>query len=125
MEISGKKSMINSHIHIFNTKNVPRYLSKSFLPWPFYNLINITILLKVNELFKFKDGKWKKFYEKWIILKILLKRNWSLCGIFLHRKMITKSENNFKKFYKIWKNEGNEIQAYFNFLHGLSLTTSG
>jgi len=39
--------------------------------------------------------------------------------------MITKSENDFKKFYEIWNNEGNEILAYFNFLHGLSQTTSG
>jgi len=67
--MSEKKSMINCHTHIFNGKCVSPYIVKGFMPWPLYYLVHTPTLLRINEFFKFKDGKWKEFYEKWIILK--------------------------------------------------------
>src|SRR5688572_13577988 len=33
--------IINCHTHIFNSKHVPPYLAKTFVPWPFYYLIHL------------------------------------------------------------------------------------
>lgn len=99
MSESEKKPIINCHTHIFTGKNVPTYLAKSFLPWPFYYLINTALLLKVNEFFKFKDGKWKKVYEIWITLKIKLKTIWTQYRTFLHRNFIAKS---FATIINVW-----------------------
>ena len=61
METPIKKSIINCHTHIFTSKTVPPYLAKSFLPGPFYKIINTDVLMGINEFLKFDQGKWKVF----------------------------------------------------------------
>jgi len=42
--------IINCHTHIFTGDHVPPYLAKTFLPWPFYYLLPISLVVK---LFRF------------------------------------------------------------------------
>ncbi|MBK9961223.1 MAG: hypothetical protein IPP06_07750 [Saprospiraceae bacterium] len=61
------------------------------MPWPIYYLAHTPTLLRINEFFKFKDGKWKEFYENWTILKIKLRNIWSQYRTFIYRNIIAKT----------------------------------
>lgn len=91
MKESEKRSIINCHTHIFTSKVVPPYLAKSFLPWPFYKLINTDVLMSINEFLKFDQGKWIVFYEKWKTGKIKIKNLWYLYRTFINRNIIAKT----------------------------------
>ncbi len=91
METPIKKSIINCHTHIFTSKTVPPYLAKSFLPGPFYKIINTDVLMGINEFLKFDQGKWKVFYEKWLTIKIKTKNSWYIYRTFLDRNVIVKT----------------------------------
>jgi predicted TIM-barrel fold metal-dependent hydrolase len=52
-----KQPIINCHTHIFTGDNVPPYLAKTFLPFPFYYLLNLNWLVS---LFRW----WNNFKNK-------------------------------------------------------------
>lgn len=65
--------VINCHTHIFIGDNVPPYLAKKYLIWPFYLLLNVSLLIKVTRFWflnknspynKKFTGKYKK-YQRW------------------------------------------------------------
>jgi hypothetical protein len=40
-----KKQLINAHTHVFTSKYVPPWLAKSILPWPFYYILHVRLLI--------------------------------------------------------------------------------
>ncbi|WP_299241493.1 amidohydrolase family protein [uncultured Aquimarina sp.] len=86
MNDSTKKPIINCHAHIFKGEHVPPYLAKTFVPWPFYRLLNTPLILKLykrsvkdnNE--KYQDPYVEKKRNK-VIRRIKLQRNKLLNGI--------------------------------------------
>lgn len=52
---NDKKNIINAHMHVFTGNIVPPYLAKTFIPWPFYLLINTGWIIKLFRFYyKFK-----------------------------------------------------------------------
>ncbi|WP_299311770.1 hypothetical protein [uncultured Aquimarina sp.] len=85
MSDSTKKPIINCHAHIFKGEHVPPYLAKTFVPWPFYRLLNTPLILKLYKRSvkdsnkKFQDPYLEKKRNK-VIRKINLRRNKLLNG---------------------------------------------
>ena len=53
-----ERPIINCHAHIFTADHVPPYLAKTFLPWPFYYLLPVNLVVG---LFRF----WYKYPNTW------------------------------------------------------------
>lgn len=49
-----QQPIINVHTHIFTDKHIPKYLAKTYVPWPLYWLIPFTLIFKLIK-------KWKNF----------------------------------------------------------------
>lgn len=68
--------MINCHTHIFTSETVPPHIAKSFVPPPFYYLLNITVLVKlVQWYFNSKKSPYRWPGQRWyIVLREMLYR---------------------------------------------------
>ncbi|PIB39221.1 amidohydrolase family protein [Maribacter sp. 4G9] len=63
----GKKTstqlpIINSHTHVFTDRHVPPLLAKKFIPFPFYYLAHLDIIIGI---FKFFRSFKKLYYQNW------------------------------------------------------------
>lgn len=47
-----KKPIINCHTHIFTEKNIPPWIAKTFIPWPFYLLTHVPTIFWFMKLYK-------------------------------------------------------------------------
>jgi len=54
-----KTSLINCHAHIFTGDHVPPYLAKTFLPWPLYYILSLSIIVGGFRLYFDTLGKWR------------------------------------------------------------------
>ena len=73
---STKKPFINTHTHIFTIKNVPPYLAKTFVPWPFYILFHINIVKFIYKLLIWTELKYKRFKVFRTKLISYIRTNW-------------------------------------------------
>lgn len=85
------KPIINCHTHIFTGDHVPPYLAKTFLPWPFYYLLPLSLIVR---LFRFWynypytwqfQPRYKKIQETFYRIKMFGSRygiNRFISGIF-------------------------------------------
>lgn len=63
-----KPPIINCHAHIFTSDYVPPYLTKTFLPEPFYRILNISkIVVLVKWWFNNEKSPYKWPYQRWYI----------------------------------------------------------
>jgi predicted TIM-barrel fold metal-dependent hydrolase len=66
-----KDPIINCHTHIFTGDHVPPYLAKTFLPWPLYYLLPVSLLVKAFRYWYKIPNTWqfKPWYKsiKWAI----------------------------------------------------------
>lgn len=99
MNQGAKKPIINCHTHIFTGKCVPPYIAKTFLPWPFYLLLNIDFMLKVNEFLKFDRGRWKIWFQRWQAMYTSLKYGYQSTKLRLKRNFIF---SNLNALFNIW-----------------------
>ena len=62
-----KKPIINCHTHVFTGDYVPPYLAKTFLPWPFYYLVSLNIVVSSLRWYyrEIKPYKYKIRYKRW------------------------------------------------------------
>ncbi|MEL6191558.1 MAG: hypothetical protein AAFR66_05900 [Bacteroidota bacterium] len=51
-------ALINVHTHIFSYKDVPPFIARGFIPFPFYLLTHFSFIFGVFKLYK----KWKDYY---------------------------------------------------------------
>lgn len=64
-----KPPIINCHAHIFTSDYVPPYLGKTFLPEPFYRILNISkIVVLVKWWFNNEKSPYKWPYQRWYIV---------------------------------------------------------
>lgn len=77
MDNQSQKPIINCHTHIFTGDHVPPYLAKTFIPWPFYYLFPISLIVKLfrwwfKKPYTIQFKPWfkdlKEFYYKIIIV---------------------------------------------------------
>lgn len=68
----SEKPIVNCHTHIFTSDDVPRYIAKQFIPWPFYYLTNLKWIIRI---YKFYRDKVRYFFQSILTLrkKILTK----------------------------------------------------
>ncbi len=66
-----KQPIINCHTHIFTGDNVPPYLAKTFLPFPFYYLLNLNWFVSLFRWwYSFKSKiKYSPFSKRFEIIK--------------------------------------------------------
>ncbi|WP_116789533.1 amidohydrolase family protein [Flavobacterium psychrotrophum] len=50
--------IINCHTHVFTGDHVPPYIAKTFLPWPFYYLVSVNLIVSA---FRFYYGQLKSY----------------------------------------------------------------
>lgn len=79
-----KLPIINTHTHIFTEKNIPPFIAKKFVPWPFYYLLHVGVVFRIFKLYKKIQEKifepfWK--FQKWVISSI---RSTPIIRIFDH-----------------------------------------
>lgn len=55
----SEKPVINCHTHIFTGDSVPPWLAKKFLPWPFYYLLPVTLLVKLCRAWFRGPHRWR------------------------------------------------------------------
>lgn len=59
-------AIINAHTHVFIGKSIPPFISRTFIPWPFYYLVNIPLVLAICKWYynsRFSPYKWK--HQSW------------------------------------------------------------
>lgn len=62
---NAKLPIINAHSHIFTSRHVPPLLAKKFIPFPFYYLAHLDIIIGIFNLFRsFKKLYYKNWYRK-------------------------------------------------------------
>src|SRR4051812_3409598 len=59
MSSAEKSPIINCHTHIFTGDHVPPFLSKSYLPWPFYYALPVNILVLFFRWWYRGPDRWK------------------------------------------------------------------
>jgi predicted TIM-barrel fold metal-dependent hydrolase len=62
-----KNPIINCHTHVFIGESIPPKIAKTFIPWPFYNLLTIKFILGLCR-FWYTNGKWSPNlwkYQEW------------------------------------------------------------
>lgn len=62
-QIQEKPPVINCHTHIFTGENVPPYLAKTFLLWPFYYILTPNLIIRFFR-FWYKDRKYSPYFFK-------------------------------------------------------------
>ena len=61
---------INCHTHIFTGANIPPYVAKTFLPWPFYKLLSIPFILALCKFWYVSDKSPRQWKHKWWYKKL-------------------------------------------------------
>ncbi|MDX2070236.1 MAG: hypothetical protein SFV55_17545 [Haliscomenobacter sp.] len=91
-----KPPIINCHSHVFTGDHVPPYLAKTFVPWPFYYFLPLSLVVSLFRMWYNHINEWKhkawwvKIHQILFRLKILGDRNLLAKGlIFLFGLMIT------------------------------------
>ena len=69
-EVSERKPIINCHTHIFTGDHVPPYLAKTFLIWPLYYLLHLSVIVNFFRWWykypaRIKYKWWYKRLVKW------------------------------------------------------------
>jgi predicted TIM-barrel fold metal-dependent hydrolase len=62
--------IINCHTHIFKGENVPPYIAKTFIPWPFYKLLTVPFILWICRGWYLNDNSPRQWKHKWWYKKI-------------------------------------------------------
>jgi len=64
MEQKAKKQkpIINAHAHVFTSKHVPPLLTKKFVPFPFYYLAHLSLVIGIYKLFRKFNGL---YFQNW------------------------------------------------------------
>ena len=57
----SKKPFINTHTHIFTDKNIAPDIAKTFIPWPFYKILNIRFVFVLFKAYKWMKKIFKNF----------------------------------------------------------------
>lgn len=57
-------SFINSHTHIFNANDAPKYLAKKFVIWPFYYLFNTRWAISILKHYRKRQAKKFRYRAK-------------------------------------------------------------
>jgi Amidohydrolase len=76
-----KKPIINCHTHIFTGDHVPPWLAKTFLPWPFYFLLPLSMIVKFFRVYyrgSYRDqfqGDTKQRKKIFYSIKVFILRN--------------------------------------------------
>lgn len=79
--VSGREPIINCHTHIFTGDHVPPYLAKTFLPWPVYFLVPLSMIVKLFRFWyrvpdRWRFQAWNKNIKKLIYqIKIFIRRS--------------------------------------------------
>ena len=60
----NKKTFVNTHTHIFTVKNVPPYIAKTFVPWPIYIFLHLSVVLKIYAVINWMEDIYKKARRK-------------------------------------------------------------
>ena len=55
--------IINTHTHIFTKDDVPPYLGKNILPWPFYLIFSLPLIMWWYKTYKRLSRLWEKFVK--------------------------------------------------------------
>src|SRR5258705_13219188 len=63
-------SIINCHTHIFKGDNVPPQIAKTFLPWPFYLLLTVPLILQLCRFWFINKNSPRQWKHKWWYKKI-------------------------------------------------------
>ena len=72
-------AIINAHTHIFNYKDIPPFLARTFIPWPIYLLTYVPWIFKIFDTWKSKIKPWiRKWDEVHRKLIALIKSSWLL-----------------------------------------------
>lgn len=82
--MSKKPPIINCHTHIFTGDNVPPYLARTFIPWPFYYLIPVSFLVRVFRFWYRYPNEWQ--FKPWY--KTFLEFKYKIWAV-IHRSRIT------------------------------------
>lgn len=70
IEPTPKPYFINCHTHIFVGANIPPYIGKQFMPWPFYKLFTIPFILRLCKWWYLGKSSPAKLRYKWWYKKI-------------------------------------------------------
>ncbi len=64
--LNSKKDdfFVNSHTHIFNANDAPKYLAKKFVIWPFYYLINTQWAIAILKWYRKRESKKFRYRSK-------------------------------------------------------------
>jgi hypothetical protein len=62
--------IINCHTHIFKGENVPPYIAKTFIPWPFYKLLTVPFILWICRGWYLNDNSPRQWKHKWWYKKV-------------------------------------------------------
>jgi predicted TIM-barrel fold metal-dependent hydrolase len=77
-----KKPIINCHTHIFTGDHVPPYLGKTYLPWPLYYLLHLSLFVRFFRWW-YRDVKTihqLPWYKKLLIVKNRVQRFFAKTG---------------------------------------------
>lgn len=78
---TSKEPLINCHTHVFTGDHVPPYLARTFLPWPFYLLIPVSLVIR---LFRFwyngpdrlqYTNRFRRLKKTYYQVRMAIKRN--------------------------------------------------
>ena len=76
-----KKRIVNCHTHVFTGDHVPPYLAKTFLPWPLYYLVPLSLVVKLFRAWYGGPYRWQfrpayKTLARWnYLVKIFIYRS--------------------------------------------------
>lgn len=82
-----KKPIINCHAHVFIGESIPPYISKTFIPWPFYKLLTIKLILDLCR-FWFLDRKWSPNLWRFQEWHRILRKTFYTYRMFLRRTLL-------------------------------------
>jgi hypothetical protein len=79
-----KLPLINCHTHVFNGPEIPPFIGKTFMPWPFYRILTVPFILAVCRFwyngrlspYKFRfEGWYKNLVGIWYAWRITIARS--------------------------------------------------
>lgn len=78
--LEEKPPIVNCHTHVFTSDYVPPYLAKSYVPWPFYYLLSLRVVIWFLKIYQskikpiFYTNRYKAWLRFWYKIEIFFKR---------------------------------------------------
>jgi len=142
--MSDPKPIINCHTHIFTGEHVPPQIGKTYIPWPFYNILSVPFLLWACRLWYMHPNSPKKWkYKIWYIRSQKIIYGWRsfvkrhlltnlfislLNAVIVYHALVYFFQWLNSLFFKPEEKTGNVIQKIINWLldyHLLYMPPSG